>query len=161
MDTSQFSDLKFPVRKGTTICLIATILELISKGKVEVVDKKPYIVNPLSVAVQRKKSRLILDCSFLNEFIEVPRFKYEDVLNGLNYFKKDCFMITWDLKNGYHQILINKEFRKYLGFKFQYKGKVLYCQYCVGPFGLRDLPYVFTKILRVLVRHWRSIGMTG
>ena len=45
---------------------IETLLELISKGKIEVVDRKPFIVNPLSVAIQRRKSRLILDCSYLN-----------------------------------------------------------------------------------------------
>ena len=67
---------------------------LIEKGKVEVLAHRPFIVNPLSVAVQRTKLRLILDCSFLNDYIEVPRFKYEDVVEGLNYFKKGCTMFN-------------------------------------------------------------------
>ena len=65
------------------------ILELIKKGKVEIVSKKPLILNPLSVAVQRTKLRLILDCSYLNRFIEVPKFKYEDAMDALSYFSKD------------------------------------------------------------------------
>ena len=138
---------------------VSEILELVSKGKVELLDQKPYVVNPFSVAVQRNKRRLILDCSNLNQYVDVPKFKYEDAKEALQYFKKGCSMIKWDLKNGYHLIKIHKDFRKYLGFKFTHKGKIFYGQYTVGPFGLRDLPYLFTKIFRVLVRHWRSRGL--
>ena len=140
---------------------VQAVNSLIEKGKVEVLSHKPHIVNPLSVAVQRTKLRLILDCSFLNGYIEVPRFKYEDVIEGLNYFRKGCSMFKWDLKDGYHQLLIHPEFKKYLGFKIRLKGKETFCQYTVGPFGLRDLPYLYTKIFRVLVRHWRSLGLSA
>ena len=139
---------------------VSTILELIDKGKVELLDEKPYIVNPLSMVPQRNKIRFVIDCSYLNTFIDVPKFKYEDVKEALNYFKKGCSMIKWDLKNGYHLIKIHPEFRKYLGFKFTHEGKTKYAQYTVGPFGLKDLPYLFTKIFRVLVRHWRSCGLS-
>ena len=138
---------------------LKTVFSLIEKGRVEIVKEKPHIVNPLSVAVQRNKNRLILDCSYLNGYVEVPRFKYEDVNDALSYFKKNIFMFTWDLKDGYHQIRIHKDFRKFLGFQFEHEGKIIYCQYLVGPFGLRDLPFLFTKIFRVLVRHWRLSGL--
>ena len=59
-------------------------MNLVKKKRVEIVKEKPYIVNPLSVAVQRTKSRLILDCSYLNDYVDVPRFKYEDVNEALN-----------------------------------------------------------------------------
>ena len=140
---------------------IDAVFQLIKKGKVEVIDHKPHVVNPLSVAIQRNKNRLILDCPYLNQFIEVPHFKYEDAVEALNYFKKDSFLFKWDLKDGYHQVLINKDFKTYLGFKINVKGKDIYCQYKVGPFGLRHLPYLYTKILKVLVRHWRSLGLAA
>ena len=57
---------------------VKEIWKLIEDKKVELVSKKPKIVNPLSVAVQPNKLRLILDCSFLNKFIAVPTFKMED-----------------------------------------------------------------------------------
>ena len=136
------------------------IFELEKKGKVEFVKEKPHIVNPFSVAIQRNKSRLILDCSYLNQFVDVPKFKYEDVKEALSFFNKGCCMIKWDLKNGYHLIKIHKKFRKYLGFKIFVDGKIIYGQYKVGPFGLRDLPYLFTKVFRVLVRHWRCTGLS-
>ena len=50
---------------------LTQILELISKGKAEILDHKPHTVNPFSVAVQRTKLRLILDCSNLNKYIDV------------------------------------------------------------------------------------------
>ena len=136
-----------------------TIMNLLKKKRVEIVKEKPYIVNPLSVAVQRTKLRLILDCSYLNNYVDVPRFKYEDVNEALNYFKKNVFMFKWDLKDGYHQIRIRKSFQKYLGFKIERDGETIYYQYLVGPFGLRDLPFLFTKVFRVLVCHWRMSGL--
>jgi len=138
---------------------VSQILELIDKGKAEILDHKPHTVNPLSVAVQRRKLRLILDCSNLNKYIEVPKFKYEDTKEALQYFKKGCAMFSWDLKNGYHLISIHKDFRKYLGFQFDHEGKSYYCQYTVVPFVLWDLPYLITKLFRTLVRHWRSCGI--
>ena len=63
-----------------------TVKKLISQGRVEIVSKKPYIVNPLSVAVQRNKNRLNLDCSFLNKFVTVPEFKFENEKVALDFF---------------------------------------------------------------------------
>jgi hypothetical protein len=138
---------------------INEILNLIRLGKVELVNKKTHCVHPLQVEVQPNKNRLILDCSFLNNFIDVPKFKFEDSKVGRSYFHKNGYIFSFDMKDGYHHILIHNEFRMYLGFKFEYKGKTLYAQFKVCPFGLRDVPYIFTKVLRPLVKHWRSYGM--
>ena len=56
-------------------------------------------------------------------------------------------------------ILINKKFRKYLSFKFEHKGTIIYARYKCGPFGLKDLPYIFTKIFRPLIKHWRACAL--
>ena len=136
-----------------------TILDLIAKGRVEIVSEKPKLVNPLHVVVQRLKTRLILDCSTLNKFIVVPKIKYENQEVALQYFKKGIYMFSYDLKDGYHHILIRPDFRDYLGFKLIINGKMTYCRYVVGCFGLADLPFIFTKIYRPLVAHWRSAGI--
>ena len=138
---------------------VPELLKLIKTGRVEIVQEKPEFINPLHVVDQVVKKRLILDCSYLNNFIEVPAFKYEDHKAGLCYFKKGGYMINFDLKDGYNQILIHKDFRKYLSFQFEYKGKVIYARYVCGCFGLKDLPYVFTKIFRPLIKHWRACGI--
>ena len=66
---------------------IKEVKRLIELGKVEVLSYKPKCVNPLHVVVQRTKSRLILDCTVLNKFIEVPKIKYEDYRTALNFFQ--------------------------------------------------------------------------
>ena len=137
---------------------INEILKLIKDKKVELVSDKPKIVNPLSVATE-PKMRLILDCSFLNKFIAVPSFKMEDYRTAQSLFDRSGFLFSFDLKDGYHHLKIDPSFRDYLGFKFVIKGKTYYARYLVAPFGLRDIPYTFTKVLRPLVNHWRRGGM--
>ena len=134
------------------------IKKLIESGKVEVVSHKPKIVNPLSVAVH-PKLRLILDCSFLNRHITVPSFKMEDYKTAKTLFDKNGFLFSYDMKDGYHHLLIHPEFRDHLGFKFKLDGRTVYARYKVAPFGLRDIPFLFTEILRPLVAHWRRCGI--
>ena len=136
-----------------------TLSSLLEKGRIEIVEKKPKLVNPLHVVVQRLKNRLILDCSRLNEYIVVPKIKYDNHEVAFQYFRKGVFMFSYDLADGYHHLLIHPEFRDHLGFKFVWKGKLTYFRYVVGCFGLADLPYIFTKIYRPLVAHWRSHGI--
>ena len=119
---------------------------LIAKGRVEIVEKKPFLINPLHVVVQRLKKRLILDCSTLNKYIKVPKIKYENHEIALQYFRKGCFMYNYDLRDGYHHLSIHPDFRDYLGFKFVRNGKMTYGRYAVGCFGLSDLPWIYTKI---------------
>ena len=125
----------------------------------ELVSQKPKIVNPLSVAVQPNKMRLILDCSFLNQYISVPTFKMEDYKTALSLFDDKGYMFSFDMKDGYHLLLIHPDFRDYLGLKFVINGRTYYARYIVAPFGLRDIPYTFTKIMRPLVGHWRRAGI--
>ena len=138
---------------------VKEVKRLISLGRVEVVTEKPHIVNPLTVVNQRTKSRLILDCTYLNKYVEVPEFKYENEKVALDFFKRGCYMIGWDLRDGYNHIMIHPNFRTYLGFKISLDGKMTYCRYVVGPFGLRDLPWLFSKIFRVLIKRWRGLGL--
>lgn len=138
-----------------------TVEGLIAKGRVEIVSQKPKLINPLHVVVQRTKSRLILDCSTLNKYIKVPKIKYENHEIGLQYFKKGIWMFNYDLRDGYHHVMIHPDFRDFLGFKLLLNGKMTYCRYVVGCFGLADLPWIFTKIYRPLVAHWRSLGIQG
>ena len=138
---------------------VSEILKLIKNKKVEVVKHKPRIVNPLSVQVEPTKKRLILDCSFLNRYVACPSFKMEDYRTALSLIDKNGYIFSFDLKYGYHHLNIHPDFRDYLGFKFEHNGQTLYVRYIVAPFGLRDVPYTFTKMLRPLVAHWRRCGI--
>ena len=99
--------------------------------------------------------RLILDLSELNNFVEKKKVKFEDWNVALNYFRKDCFLFKFDLKSGYHHIDICRNQITY--FAFCWRG-IFYC-FNVLAFGLTSAPYIFTKCLRPLVKHWRSNGI--
>ena len=137
------------------------IKRLLSLGRIEQISERPKCVNPLTVVVQRTKSRLILDCSCLNSYVEIPKIKYEGHETAFNYFKKGGYMFQFDLRDGYHHVLIAPEFRTYLGFAIKINGIKCYFQYIVGCFGLADLPWLFTKLYRPLVWHWRSHSIPG
>ena len=45
----------------------------------EISRSEAHIISPLSVADNGDKLRLILDLCYLNSFISVPKFKYDDI----------------------------------------------------------------------------------
>ena len=85
----------------------------------------PYCCNPLTVAGSRDKLRLVLDLRHINEYFDFQKIKYEDLRTARQYFEKDAYFITFDIKSGYHQISINVIDKKYLGFAWKFPdGKV-------------------------------------
>ena len=68
-------------------------------------------------------------------------------------------MITFDLKSGYHHVDIHQDNWPYLGFSWNNaSGHRKFFMFRVLPFGLSTACYVFTKLLRPLVKRWRSQG---
>ena len=118
----------------------------------------PYCCNPLTVAGSKKKTRLVLDLRHVNKYLDFPKFNYEDLRTARQYFeKKNAYFITSDLNSGYHHIPINENYKKYLGFAWKFPdGKVRYFQFKVLPFRLASACYMFTKLMRPLVKKWRS-----
>ena len=74
------------------------------------------------------------------------------------YLKKGKFMFSFDLKSGYHHIDIHPEQTQYLGFSWKFGNIIRYFKFLVLPFGLSSAPYIFTKIMRVMVKKCRSEG---
>ena len=64
-------------------------------------------------------------------------------------------MCTFDLRSAYHHNSITHEHKTYLGFSHFDGTRKLYYTYEVLPFGIS----IFTKLLRVLVQLWRSMGI--
>ena len=60
--------------------------------------------------------------------------------------------------SGYHHLDICPDHQKYLGFAWPFSGVVRYFTFAVLPFGLSSACFCFTKLMRPLVRHWRSMG---
>ena len=137
----------------------SSILELIVNKRIYEV-KKPFVSNPLSVAIDSKgKKRLILDLSSVNEFVWKQKVKFDDWKMFENFIDADgeAFLFKFDLKSGYHHVDMHIDSQKYLGFAWTFKdGSKKYFQFSVLPFGLTSAPFIFTKIIRVLIKYWRA-----
>ena len=137
-----------------------SIKALLSKGCITEVSEMPKCCNPLTVAERNSKLRLVLDLRHVNQFVEIRKFKYEDLKTFSELFDRDDFFFTFDLTSGYHHVDIHPEHKKYLGFHWVYPdGKTKYFLFNVLPFGLSSACYIFTKLLRPFVKKWRSQGM--
>ena len=134
------------------------INELLESGCVVEQSKRHFCVNPPSVSVNKNgKERLILDLRHVNQFVEKRKIKFEGSKEALNYAKKGKFMVKFDLRSGYHHVDINNKFQKYLGFSWEENGQVKYFVFSVLPFGLTSAPFLFTKLMREIVRYWRTL----
>lgn len=132
---------------------------LASGAVVEVRQEDVLVVNPLGVVNNASgKSRLILDLRYVNNHLRSCKFKYEGIPAASELFQKDDWVFTFDYKSGYHHLDIFAGHTTFLGCSFQLDGKLRYFKFTVLPFGLATGPYVFTKIQRALVKHWRSRG---
>ena len=139
------------------------IEELLIYKRVSEVSQLPFVVNPLSVPVQRSgKKRLILDLRHVNQYLEKQKIKYEDWKVGLYYFQKGHFMISFDLKSGYHHIDIHPAFQTFLGYAWRFPNNksCRYFVFTVLPFRLSTAPHIFTKTLKPLVKCWRYSGIS-
>ena len=133
-----------------------SIRDLVAERCAKPVKELPHVCNPLSVVCSRKgKLRLVLDLRYVNRYLWKCSFKYEDLHTVLSMFNCGDYVITFDLKSGYHHVDINEEHWRYLGFYWKEQHYV----FKVLPFGLPTACYAFTKLLRPLVCYWCSRGI--
>ena len=136
------------------------IKELVAQSCVAQCPQCPTVCSPLSVVVNaRGKKRLVLDLRYVNQFILLKKFKYEGLNVIPQIFSKGDYFFTFDLKSGYHHVDIHEDCWPYLGFSWGSGSDTKWFTFKVLPFGLASACYVFTKLLRPLVKRWRSMGL--
>ena len=157
----QYNDVNQRSTKTHEGFVTEAVRELLTHGCVAQVETIPYICSPLSVVVgPGGKKRLVINLRYLNQFLRKDQFKYEDIRIAMQMFKTGDFLFKFDLKSGYHHVSIYKSHWKYLGFAWNVGGEgPKYYVFTVLPFGLATACYVFTKIVRPLVRYWRGQGI--
>ena len=134
----------------------SAVSSLLSTGTINRVLERPFLVSPLGVVPKAEdKLRLILDLRYLNSFLDVTAFKYESIKSVPDLCSPGDFCFTVDLKSGYHHIDMFEEHWQYLG--FDWRG--YYYVFTQLPFGLAPACYVFTKVMRQLVKSWRERGI--
>ena len=119
------------------------------------VEAEPWVCSPLSVVSNSMgKLRLVLNLRYVNQFLHVTKFKYEDLRVAALMFERNEYMFKFDLKSGYYHVDIHCEHQKYLGFRWDTEGCPQFYVFTVLPFGLSTACYVFTKLLRPMIRRW-------
>ena len=68
-------------------------------------------------------------------------------------FQKDDYLFSFDLKSGYHHVDIHSQHQKYSGFAWDMGHGLQHYMFKVLPFGLATACYIFTKLLRPLVKY--------
>ena len=127
---------------------------------VRIENTPPPICSPLSVVVNNSgKKRLVIDLRHLNQYLLKDSFKYEDLRTTMLLFQKEDYLFSFDLKSGYHHVDIHRQHQKYLGFAWDMGNGPQHYVFKVLPFGLAIACYIFSKLLRPLVRYWRSQGL--
>lgn len=140
--------------------VLQTISDLSVSGRVIEVPFQPVVVNPLTVSINSSgKKRLILDLRHVNKCIWKDKMRFEDVKLGLDYAEKWGYMFKFDLTSSYHHIGIAAKHQTFLGFSVKDGGRTKFFVFTVLPFGLSSAGFIFTKVLRVLVKFWRSRGI--
>ena len=112
-----------------------------------------------TVFVRPKKDgthRMILNLKHLNEYVPYHHFKMDTIQTALKLLHPGCFMASVDLKDAYYSVPVAEEDRKYL--KFQWEDT--YFQFTCLPNGLACAPRLFTKLLKPVYTHIRSLGHT-
>ena len=73
------------------------------KGQIEFCESKPKCVSPIRCVPKKNKSfRLICDLRHPNFFTNPPAFQHEDIYTVKNLVKPRDFIVTIDLKQGFH-----------------------------------------------------------
>lgn len=138
-------------------CFIEAIDNLLSIGAISKCQpiEGQFLSDIFLVPKPNGKFRFILNLKKLNKFIETVHFKIEDLRTAIKLITRDCYMTKIDLKDAYYLIQIHPNSKKYLRFQFEQQ---LY-EFNVLPFGLSTAPYIFTKVMKPIVRLLRSAGL--
>ena len=132
------------------------IIKLLQSGAISQVNQIPTVVSPIGVVPKKNgKLRMIIDLRYVNTFIQVTKFRNEDLSTLAPMLQPGDYLQTADLQDGYFHVPIKQKYRTYLG--FQWRGK--FYQYNVLPFGLAPSPWIFTKLVRPVIQYLRKKGI--
>ncbi|RLU19404.1 hypothetical protein DMN91_007961 [Ooceraea biroi] len=97
--------------------------------------------------------RFILNLRDLNEYIS-PHFKMEDWRTVVSLMTPNSWMASVDLEDAYLLVPVHPSHKRFLRFRWR---NIVY-EFTSLPFGLSTAPYIFTKIVRPVVRVLRAKG---
>lgn len=131
---------------------------LVEKGAIQPCKDEPgQFLSPYFLRPKPDGSdRFILNLKALNKYLIKDHFKLEDFRSAMQLVFPGYYMATIDLQDAFHLIPVTVEHRIFLRFRFN---GILY-EFLVLPFGLNQCPFIFTKVMKPVVRYLRTLGLT-
>ena len=145
--------LPYPVPLAFRDKFKSEIDDMLSKGIIEPSDSdyaSPCIIVPKK---NNDKIRIVIDYRSLNNKLVKDR---EPINNPKTIFSRisNCkYFSSIDLKNGFYQIALSEDSRKYTAFTTEFG----LFQFKVLPFGIANGPPVFCRMMRMLFRDHPSV----
>ena len=139
------------------LAICKEIQELVlKKAIVQVDDFLLLCLSPIFVIPKNTGDlRVILNLKKINVFISVQHFRMETLNVILPNLRPQDWAVLIDMKDAYLHVPVHPQSRRLLGFKFLDKTYV----YKVLPFGLKDSPWVFSRIVATVIAHLRLQGI--
>ena len=143
-----------PNRQSDMNILIQELVDLEVIHKVSPCNGQ--LISPIFLTDKKPEGfRFILNLKFLNKFLSHEKFKMETLKMGLDLVSRDCWMAKIDLKNAYYSVRMAQRYKKLLRFEWD---EQMY-EFDRLPNGLSQAPRLFTKLMKPVVGHLRSIGI--
>jgi hypothetical protein len=126
---------------------------------VKVDAREARVGNPLQVEINAKgKARMCSDDRFINSYIANYSFTQESLQQHVVHtVQRDMQMITTDVAQAYYQVALHKKTQPYLAWR--HGGQWIMPTILV--FGVKPAPFIFTKIMRPVLRYVRGMGISG
>ena len=87
-------------------------------------SQSPIVINGMGVVKNRKgKLRLVLDCRYVNMFVNYEHFTYETLADVTEYLHQGDWFVLTDAKSGYHHIRMHASSLPY--FAIEFEGRLL------------------------------------
>lgn len=123
------------------------------EGAWERAHDKSFVSRMFVVPKGDDKWRLIIDLRWVNQFCASSPLKFETLKRLRNLSKRDNYMSSLDLHDGYYALGIAEEDMKYFTVNY-YKGELW--RLAGLPMGWSASPYYLCHLMDQVVRYWRS-----
>jgi hypothetical protein len=137
------------------IAIDAEVRSLLQKRAIEECSGRGFYSRIFTIPKKTGDLRPVLNLRPLNKFLTAPKFKMETLTNICRMLRPGDWMTSIDLSDAFLHVAVHPTSRKYLRFRW---GAALY-QFRTLPFGLSLSPFVFTKIVRPILKWAREKGI--
>jgi hypothetical protein len=122
----------------------------------EELEQNPGVVSRMFPVLKKDgRPRPVINLRTINPYVPPVHFKMEGLKTVRQLLQQGDWMVKIDLEDAFHHVPIAPHSQKYFRFRW---GSNTYQWQCM-PFGYRDAPRTFTRLMRVIAKEARSRGI--